>query len=97
MAPDSQQDMLSDYPPEELLQECLISNITPQTGEDNQDSLFMLPESPQLETPEEVKKNKNSTNKNILGYETKKVIKLMFSKHGNYLSRKCKEEGIGYR
>ena len=43
------------------------------------------------------KRAKNSTTKNIIGYETKKAINLMFKKHPDYVRRKCKEAKIEYR
>lgn len=32
-----------------------------------------------------------------MGYETKKTIKLMFRRHGDYIRRKCKEAGLVFR
>jgi hypothetical protein len=82
--------MLSECPKEEMMQECLISHLTPETGKDDEGSLFDFSASMEVKTQEKAPKSKNSTSKNILGYETKKVIRLMFSKHNDYLSRKCK-------
>lgn len=66
--PDGHLDMLSDCPNEELMPECLISHLTPETGNEDEGSLFDLSLIIEGKTEEKAPKSKNSTSKNILGY-----------------------------
>ena len=36
-------------------------------------------------------------NKNIIGYQAKKIIKIMFGNQSKYLSKKCRKLGIKYK
>ena len=64
-------------------------NILDNTDEPEEDS--------SEQNDEGKKKHKNGYCKNVIGYEAKKAIGLMFSHHSKYLSNKCKELGIQFR
>ena len=49
------------------------------------------------ETASEEKPHRKGYTKNILGYEAKKAISLMFSTYSKQVSLRCRKQGISYR
>lgn len=87
------------FPQTNILNELQGDYVTPQTIYNSEEEKSNSSSSGcSSACPTEKKKSpSNSTTKNIMGYQSKKVINLMFKKHCAYITQKCKKANISFR